>query len=255
METSKGIFATVIALVALAALGIGYITGSSISSAPVVMETSYSTIPLPDGRTIKVPAGQTVTIEYEDTHSQDASQTVKSVEGDSQGGWARGTGISNQSAITAQTLDLDGDKGSSGDIESILKSAASGTMFLIGLGAIIVIVGVILIYFKNTKLAILAFVTGGIFIGVGLLVQTYPWVIIVAAAIGIGYLVWFIWNKKQEQKKALTLTTVVSAIENSSEDAQKEVKANVTKVAATDKNKAAVKDVVTKVKSNGLVEP
>ena len=249
---SKGLFATVLALVAVAALGIGYITGSSISSAPVVVDAGYSTIPLPDGRTITVPAGQTVTVEYEANNSQSASKTVKSVDGDSQGGWARGTGMTNQSAITAPDLDLtEGrEKGSAGDIESILKGAASGPVILIVIGAACVIGGAILIYFKKGKFAILAFITGAAFIVTGLLVQQYPWVLIIAAVLGVGYLVWFIWKKKQEQKQELALKTVVTAVENSSEDAQKEVKANVTAVAATDKNKAVVKDVITTVKKN-----
>ena len=251
-KMNTGLFVTIIALVALAASGIGYIVGSTVSSAPVIMEAGYSTIPLPDGRTIQVPAGQTVTIEYEAKNSQSATKTVKSVSGDSQSGWARGNGPLNESTIAAQTLDLtEGqEKGSAGGIDSILKGASSGTMFLIVFGAIMIVIGVIAIYFKKPKLAVWAFIAGGALIVVGLLVQQYPWMTIVAAAIGIGFIVWYIWKKKQEQKQELALKTVVTAVENSSADTQKEVKANVTAVAATDKNKAVVKDVITTVKKD-----
>ena len=56
-------------------------------------------------------------------------------------------------------------------------------------------------------------------------------------------------------KKEMTLGTVVAAVESSSEDTQAEVKENVTILAGN--NATTVKEVVTKVKENGItvIEP
>ena len=259
----NSLFKTVVVftLSAILFFALGYFSaGGFISETPTsaglirAIEPEQTSIPLPNGKTLTVPKGEKVVITYsKDTTEASTSTYKKNILGKAQGGKARGSsGLALlKSSMTPPELNLsEGNEGGTGGaIESLTEGAKSGTTVIIFAGLAFVAAGVLLmIFLKDMKNGTICIFAGGTLIGVGLLVQNYPWVLFVglAAVVGvIGYLVYRSWKNGKLQ---LTLNKIVNGIEKADPDAQKEVKSKIASESTTAKEAKAVKTTVSAVK-------
>ena len=154
-------------------------------------------------------------------------------------------------------LDLAKLKGQAGSAQSSIKNlwqrAASGPVLLVVCGVLLILGAGVVFYLTKDLPTALIIGGGGIAVAaVGILLESYPWLLLVAFAAGIGVLVYFIWQSKAKttlsaayDKTSGVLSALVKTIEMNP-DAKKAITAQVETVAG---DKAPdVKAVVTDVK-------
>lgn len=227
----------------------GYFFGSAKNPEPPHM--SYSEVPLPDGRVIRVPAGHRLRV----THSMPVSHTgagemSSSASGRSTGGSKFNPAIGDITSVSAPALDLTAgaEHGSGGDLlTKAAKAAGNGTTILLIGGLVIGVVGLVLILvFKQMWNGFVCLVAGGAVIATALLVQAYPWVLLVGAAAILVVVGWLLYRAYSSGKLEWAFGQVVSGVEAAPADAGAEVKASI---ADTSDNAIKLKSVVSAVKA------
>lgn len=222
-----------------------FYTEAKLNRAPEVVTLArsddHSSIDLGDGKSIKIAPGNRISVAIQ------GKKQIDKVHGEAVGGTARGTGALTAS-VKAATLDLANLVGSGGDIESkIIASTKNGPFVIIIFGIILVLAGIaIIVFLKAMQSGLIVGGVGLAFVGGGLLIQAYPWVLLVMAVAilgGLGYLFYRMYKNGQIQT---ALTGVVQGIENAPADAQEAVKTEIG--AINDANGGTIKTVVTDVK-------
>jgi len=213
-------------------------------------------VPLPNGEMITAPEGSLVDIEMRGpTRTASAGKSRKITTGDSRGGFKWNASATDITSVGAPNLDLteDAEKGSGGafstSLSAVSRGAKSGTNVLLFVGIALVLAGILVIIFlKLIRTGLIVAGAGGAFILVALLIQAYPWVLLVGAiavACLIGYFLYSAWKNGRID---FTLKKVTQGIEQADPDAQVKVKEEIKKQAATQKEAKIIKSTVTKVK-------
>ena len=155
-------------------------------------------------------------------------------------------------------LDLQKLKGQAGSAKSSVKNlwqkAASGPILLVVCGGLLILGAGIVFYLTKDLQTALVIGGGGVAVAaVGILLESYPWLLLVAGVAGVGVLVYFIWQSKSNttvtaayDKVSGVLTALVKTIELNP-DAKETITSQVETVAG---DKAQdVKSVVTDIKT------
>jgi len=247
---SKNFIITSFVFSILLSLCFGILIGHNVSERQSVEE---SIIPLPDGRTIRAPAGHKVKISFTGQSSATETGTLdKSAEGRGKGGYKfNHKGLVDTTNIDAPLIDLtEGqEKGSGGALASITKGAASGSNVLIFAGIAFIAAGVLVIVFlKNIKLGGILAIVGGIFIGIALLVQTYPEVLLIGFFVVIGVIGYFLYRAWKNGRLEFAARKVIGAVEQLDTKTQNKVKKKVKESAANKKEENILKKTISKEK-------
>jgi len=95
----------------------------------------------------------------------------------------------------ASTGELEVDGVRFGEFKGI-KSLARGPMLVIGRGAIAVLAGVAVFVWVDKRSGLIVAAAGGVLIGIGVMLEQYPWVTLAIPVIGIGAAAWYIFGTK-----------------------------------------------------------
>ena len=141
-----------------------------------------------------------------------------------------------EAAVQSKPMVIDGDELSiGGHIAAMGKSSSS---ILIYVGIAFVVAGVLVfIFLKAITPTLICIAAGSAFIGVGLLVQTYPWALLVAAALVVGLIGYVIYRMWKSGRLEMAFKTVVGGIEKAPADAQAQVKTSIQTEAGKDLQK------------------
>ena len=239
----------ILSLSAILAFGLGWGIRSQLDS-PQDSDTR-AMVRLPDGRDIRIPKDNMARIRIEEPVDGGYNQRYYA-SGDSRGGYGRGTGtISANTSPSSFDLTDGAEKGFGGGIDAVAKGAQNGTNVIIFAGILFIVAGVVvLVFLKNIKVSIVCFAVGGALILTGLLVATYPWVLLVGFVAILGILAYFVYAMWKSGRLKTAFTKVVSAIENVDENTQAAVKAQISEEASSEKDSKTVKAEVTQVKQS-----
>ncbi len=94
---------------------------------------------------------------------------------------------------------------------------------------------------------------GGALIAAGVLFETYPWVVLVAALIAVGVGIWWQVDAKFAGRATAALTAIVHGVEAAPADAQSAVKDSIASAATATGQYGTVKDTITKTKAKAGV--
>lgn len=251
---TNGSLITILVLSVLLAFGAGFGTAVVAIPAKTVQvgppSAAGSSVQLPDGRIVSAPAGSALRI-----YSQEPSQGTITRDrlGISQGGYARGTSSMLTGATQVGAPDLNmtegQEEGIGGAINSKMKFAAkNSTSALVWVGIALIVAGILCwILLKMTTLGLSLVVAGGVLIAVGLLVQTYPWVLLVAFVVVLGIIGYFLYRAWKNGQIQAALTNIVKGVEKAPADAAALVKASIDGV-GNDKTRQVTKNVVSSIK-------
>jgi len=121
-----------------------------------------------------------------------------------------------------QTSIGEGGGGSStggGIMESAAEKAAKSPYIIMGLGGLLIL-GAVVIWFitKNVRMTLIVAVTGAVIFGIGVALDIYPWLILVAVGIValavVGFGLWWAYNNRAALQNKLALQSVADGIEN-----------------------------------------
>lgn len=256
MEKSATI--TILVLSILLAFGLGSLFGYNISENKSELsflnaKSDMVEVPLPNGNVIKVPSGHRVRVRMQTGGQQISKGTYKDKTiGDALGGHKINPGATDLTNISTPTLDLTEGKesGSGGAIASMQKAAQNGTTIIIVAGIVFLAAGIlVIILLKMIKLGLAVSGIGVALIGTGLLVQAYPWVLLIAIGvivIGIAGFIWWAWKTGRIK---FTTETIVAAIKKTDPEVQQAVKAQITEEASDPKSQTIVKSTVNSIKN------
>jgi hypothetical protein len=248
--TNNKFLITILVLSVVLSFFSGMFIGKSLWSGEEKEVKQFSLIQLPNGREVKIPEGHKATIEYEVGPSSEGYEK-RITSGKASGGSSYGgTVLDNAIGIPELDLTEGQEKGSGGDIEAKIKNTAnSGTTIIIIAGLLFIVAGVLAgIFAKNLKLAVILGVIGALICGSGLLVQTYPWILLVGAIGILAALVGFVYWAWKTGRLELTLKQIIGGVESADPAAAEVVKASIAEQASDKKEQAIVKDEVTKIK-------
>ena len=255
MEKSSII--TILVLSVLLSFGLGGLFGYHVnenkSQISILAPPEMVEVPLPDGKTIRVPSGHMVRVRMQTGGQRIGESSYRDkTKGDALGGHKINPGATDITNIATPTLDLTEGKetGSGGAIASIQKAAKNGTTVIIIAGIAFLAAGVlVIVLLKMMTLGIAVSGIGVVLIGTGLLVQAYPWVLLVAAGViilGIAGFVWWAWKTGRIK---FTTETIVAAIKKTDPEAQQAVKEQISKETKTPKEQKIVKSTVNAIKN------
>lgn len=214
-------------------------------------EASETAIQLPNGRVIRAPKDHKITIKTQDAVDGGFRRDYRA-NGESKGGYGRGTGTVNANTSPASfDLTYGEEKGFGSGMEAVAEGAQRGTYVIIFAGIIFVAAGVlVLIFLKNIRIAMVCFISGGALIATGLLVSTYPWVLLVGFVAVLGVVAYFLYTSWKSGRLKQAFNKVVLGIEKADENTQKAVKEKIAESASNEKDKKILKEEVTKIKNS-----
>ena len=121
-------------------------------------------------------------------------------------------------------------------------SAGPGRL-LYWIGGIVLAVGIgIIILLKNTGLGLQVVAGGGVILGAGVVLDRYPWVLVLALVAGLALGGLALWRAHQGQKAETTVSALVKGVQRAPNAAA--VKASIADVAAVSGTTAVVEDTV-----------
>jgi len=214
-------------------------------------------VPLPNGEMITAPAGSLVDVEMRGpTKTSGAGTSKKITTGDSQGGFKWNASATDITSVGAPNLDLteNAEKGSGGafstSMSAVSRGARSGTNVLLFVGIALVLAGLLVIVFlKLMRTGLIVSGAGIAFISMALLIQAYPWVLLIGAIAVFGLIAYFLYSAWRNGRIDFTLKKVTKGIESADPATQTKVKAEIKKQAGTKKEEKMIKNTVTKIKN------
>lgn len=259
MEKSSII--TILVLSVLLSFGLGGLFGYHVnenkSQIGILAQPEMVEVPLPDGKTIKVPSGHMVRVRMQTGGQRIGESSYRDkTKGDALGGHKINPGDTDTTNIAPPTVDLTEGKetGSGGAIASIQKAAKNGTTVIIIAGIAFLAAGIlVIVLLKMMTLGIAVSGIGIVLIGTGLLVQTYPWVLLVAAGVIVLVIAGFVWYAWKNGNLKLAAEKVFGAIEKTDPEVQKAVKAKITENTKNPKEQKIVKATVTAIKNKLVI--
>lgn len=220
-------------------------------------DAQYIKVPLPNGELITVPSGHRVDIEMRGPERTAGRGKFKKVaSGDSHGGFKWNAGPTDITSVGAPNLDMTEDKegGSGGafssSISAVAKGARNGTNVLLFVGIALVIAGLaVIVFLKAIKTGLIVAGAGGAFIGVALLIQTYPWILLVGAIAVLGLIGYFLYAAWRDGRLDFTLKKITKGIDDSEPEAKAKVKEQIKKQATTPKEDKVLRSTVANIKN------
>lgn len=207
-----------------------------------------------DGREIPVWPGARVDIEIEETDSVGAGTEWQVQQGESVGSKMRKLG-SGDTDFKAETPELDlssaGITGVAGAVAYKAKSLlARGPLVIIGLGALLLIGGIIVAVKFDKGIGIRVALCGVLLMIMGVAFERYPWAALAIIVVVLGVAGYFIYRAYRSKQADLTLTTVAQAIDTAPAAAKAAVKGQIKAITFGDRIKdKAVRNTVERVKS------
>lgn len=242
-------FPIILLLSVILTANIAYEAGKDVG----IRENKISTkIEMPDGRKVEVPFDKEVTLSYRKENINHGRELISKKQGESKGGEARGSGAigtigGNLSAPSLDMGEQKGTAGSTGFSAEIKKGANSGPVIMIIVGLVMIVGSIVyLIFVKNFKNFLIIGGAGGAILATGLLVQVYPWVLLVGAAALIGVVIYLVYSGWRSGRILEAFSTVVKGVERVPETTKGVVKKEIKKEAGNNNKK--VKKEVDKIK-------
>jgi len=120
-----------------------------------------------------------------------------------------------------------------------------GPLVLIGIGVVVLLIGVAVVFFVHmTALGIAIGATGGAFITLGIMFESYPWIAPLVVLLGLGVAGWWLWTNRSLVQAKLALTAVAAAGE-----ANPSIKADVAEAAKAMGAETVIRAAISKAKS------
>jgi hypothetical protein len=124
---------------------------------------------------------------------------------------------------------------------------AGSSLGLYIVGGLLIVAGVVVaIWLKQVKLGLALAAGGGVLIAVGVTIEQYPWVWLVALGVAVGVAGWLLYSQWIAKRKADALAIAAAGVENASPDAAAAVKQSI---AAAGGSEPWYKVLLTKVKA------
>ena len=237
--------ALMIAILSLS-VALAFVTGVGVGRATVdVPEQGVVNI---GGQRVPIYGGAVLTIEFDEGETSIQPVILRDRAGRSKGGDLSTTidSFASSFQMTAPELHMNGMGGTAGEVAYAAKGlAAKGHMVIIFAGVLCVVGGVVCMVYWNKKLGIYIAIAGGGLILVGVMLERFPWVALALPVIGVGIVVYFWLRARSGVRQAVTLKTIVAAVESAPETPAKVVKAAIK---AKANGSSVVKAEVAKIK-------
>ena len=102
-----------------------------------------------------------------------------------------------------------------GGMESITDAVRRGPILLSLIGGLAVLAGIVLaVWAKRLTLGLAVAAGGAVLITAGVLFETYPWIVLVAAITALALAVWWILDARFAGRARTTLAALVRAVDN-----------------------------------------
>jgi hypothetical protein len=133
----------------------------------------------------------------------------------------------------------------------IVSGVSKGTFILYLIGGLAIAGGlVVTLWMKNIKLGLSVAAAGAAMMAVAMLMETYPWIILIGALVAVGGVVWFILDARKNGRLSTALKAVVQGVQDAPAEAAEQVKASIGEAAKEVGAKTVVKEVVTATKDS-----
>jgi len=138
---------------------------------------------------------------------------------------------------------------SGGGMESIQDVVRRGPILLCVIGALALLGGIVLaVWAKQVTLGLAIAGGGGVLIAAGILFESYPWILLIAAVAVLGLIIWWLLDANAAAKARDALAVIVRGVEAAPADAQVAVKTSIASASTAAGKASAVKSAISKAK-------
>jgi len=244
----KGLIWLTVGLLLGAALGAAAVLVFFRPAAALPTPPRSTRIELPDGRIVEAPAGHAVRVQVHRRPDSPARYTLDE-QGEGRSVGIRGSGERITQSLDMETPQVNLGGGLSAKAGRALYSAkiwvASGTNVLMLIGALLIAGGIVVALKFNRGLGVAMAAAGGALVAVGVVVDRYPWVLVLGLVAVAGVGVWFIWDQRRKRRQEVTLAGVVTGVDAAPPEAARAVKDSI---AQRDHTGGVLKSEVQRVK-------
>ena len=136
---------------------------------------------------------------------------------------------------------------SGGGMESIQDVVRRGPVLLCVIGGLALLTGIVVaIWAGRVMLGLAVAAGGGVLIAAGVLFETYPWVVLIAALVALGLGIWWVVDSRFAGRAKVALAAVVRGVEKATGSA--DVKAAIGDAAKEAGKTNVVKDTISQAK-------
>jgi hypothetical protein len=198
------------------------------------------------GHAVKV----TRVVEEQNDGPEGTSETISS---------SKGPRVATSSDEVAQKMQFQavqaaekGGQGGGFSYSGKLSGRSWNLFYVLGAGTLLVAGGLFIVT-KDVKRSLLAAALGGLFIGVGVTIEQFPeiWLVAIGGLLILGG-VW-IYDAWKHRRLGTALTTVVAGISDLTPELRGDVKDSIGEQIKTDKQKAVVESEIAKAKIKGNI--